>query len=267
MAEHTDNPPSDAQIDQAFQRAIDPLQPSPELDQQILNLAEQQTKQAKVVPLVRRKSWAGAPLWASAASIGCVGVLGWWLWQSVMHDPSLATPSELSYQNEALRSVASPSSVGGVERRDHELQRAEAQQSTSQARILQESARAVAKQSIASDMGGEPAIKTPSLSVFEAASALSDEQRHCIRDALADLRPEQLARIAIQDLSLSQQQAITLAATKIKPNLALHWQQQAWYLLPFDPSWWLVPQSVNLESTFVYIFPDKLRHHCQNIAQ
>jgi hypothetical protein len=85
------NAPSDQQIDQAYQQALSELEPSELLDKRIQNMAKQQAKQNSTT---RSYSWAAAPWWASAASLACVGVLGWWL-VTEMSVP----PSEMSYQN------------------------------------------------------------------------------------------------------------------------------------------------------------------------
>ena len=83
--------PSDQQIDQAYQQALNQLEPSELLDKRIQNIAKQQANQSRKA---KSYSWAAAPWWASAASLACVGVLGWWLVTEIS-----VPPSEITYQS------------------------------------------------------------------------------------------------------------------------------------------------------------------------
>lgn len=92
--------PSDSRLEQAYREAIDNMAPSADLDQQIIQQAHQQAPKGR--------DWAAFPMWARAASVVGVAVLGWWLWQpGLPHDP-MTVRHDYDAPVEAIQSAQPP---------------------------------------------------------------------------------------------------------------------------------------------------------------
>ncbi|GGA79684.1 hypothetical protein GCM10011369_22050 [Neiella marina] len=67
------NSPSDGDLEKAYYQAVTELQPKAEVDEAIRLQAHSQLRKGR--------DWASVPMWARAASVIGVAVVGWWLWQ------------------------------------------------------------------------------------------------------------------------------------------------------------------------------------------
>ncbi|MBD1390449.1 hypothetical protein IC617_13490 [Neiella sp. HB171785] len=85
------NSPTDAELEQAYQQAVAQLEPNAEVDEALRLKAHSQLRKGR--------DWASVPMWARAASVIGVAVVGWWLWQPDLlqqrpHDDSPVVDSQ-----------------------------------------------------------------------------------------------------------------------------------------------------------------------------
>ncbi|MEE1674393.1 hypothetical protein SNR37_003832 [Agarivorans aestuarii] len=280
------NAPSDQQIDQAYQQALSELEPSELLDKRIQNMAKQQAKQNGKT---RSYSWAAAPWWASAASLACVGVLGWWL-VTEMSVP----PSEMSYQSN-VQLMSPPTQRNEVateeleqqkqelaekllrkreediqaierERRQLAKQKAMQKQAVQQDAMQQEAMQAQAKQQKTLQQPSvqqEIAQSKVDLAVQPAQSAdqhyAGEEQQLAAFSALASDAASDASAIDVNDLVLLcvEQSLGDYSAEQLEPLLAQDLQQDAKQALS-QPARWLTWQQkqwklVTVESAWLLV--------------
>ncbi|GAB1622109.1 hypothetical protein AAOGI_21590 [Agarivorans albus] len=275
------NAPSDQQIDQAYQQALNQFEPSELLDKRIQNLAKQQAKQSRKV---KSYSWAAAPWWASAASLACVGVLGWWLVTEIS-----VPPSEISYQSNVQ--LISPSQQANdpateeldqqkrqlaekllrkreldtqaIERERRELAKQKAMQKpTMQAETIQRQTELAAKsaeQHYALEEQPATFSSLPSDEMSDAvAIAVSDAVLQCVEQALSAYSFEQLELQLAQTLPEDAKQALT------QPPRWLSWQQIQWKLVTVESGWLIVGDGLDVDSSRIYRLPNALEESCKS---
>ncbi|BEU02416.1 hypothetical protein OAG1_12160 [Agarivorans sp. OAG1] len=275
------NAPSDQQIEQAYQQALNQFEPSELLDKRIQNLAKQQAKQSRKA---KSYSWAAAPWWASAASLACVGVLGWWLVTEIS-----VPPSEISYQSNVQ--LISPSQQANdpateeldqqkrqlaekllrkreldtqaVERERRELAKQKAMQKpTMQAEKIQRQTEIAAKsaeQHYALEEQPAAFSSLPSDEMSDAvAIAVSDAVLQCVEQALSAYSFEQLELQLAQTLPEDAKQALT------QPPRWLSWQQIQWKLVTVESGWLIVGDGLDVDSSRIYRLPNTLEESCKS---
>ncbi|MPW29059.1 hypothetical protein F9L16_08630 [Agarivorans sp. B2Z047] len=275
------NAPSDQQIDQAYQQALNQFEPSELLDKRIQNLAKQQAKQNSKA---KSYSWAAAPWWASAASLACVGVLGWWLVTEIS-----VPPSEISYQSNVQ--LISPSQQANelatdeldqqkrqlaekllrkreldtqaIERERRELAKQKAMQKpTMQAETIQRQTELAAKsaeQHYALEEQPAAFSSLPSDEMSDAvAIAVSDAVLQCVEQALSAYSFEQLELQLAQTLPEDAKQALT------QPPRWLSWQQIQWKLVTVESGWLIVGDGLDVDSSRIYRLPNTLEESCKS---
>ncbi|WP_163131063.1 PRKR-interacting protein 1 [Agarivorans sp. Alg241-V36] len=272
--------PSDQQINQAYQQALSELEPSELLDKRIQNMAKQQAKQNSKT---RSYFWAAAPWWASAASLACVGVLGWWL-VTEMSVP----PSEMSYQSnvqlmsppiqrnevatEELEQQKQELAEKLLRKREEDIQAIErerrqlAKQKAMQKRAMQQEAmQAQAKQQTLQKPSVQQEIvqSKADLAVKPAQSAdqhyASEEQQLTSFSALASDAASDAGAIDVSDLVLLcvEQSLGNYSAEQLEPQLTQDLQQDAKQALS-QPARWLTWQKkqwklVTVESAWLLV--------------
>ncbi|WP_220718566.1 hypothetical protein [Agarivorans litoreus] len=277
------NAPSDQQIDQAYQQALNQFEPSELLDKRIQNLAKQQAKQSRKA---KSYSWAAAPWWASAASLACVGVLGWWLVSEIS-----VPPSEINYQSNVQ--LMSPSiernqlateeleqqkqqieerllrqrelDIQAAERERREIAKQKAmQQPTTRADAIQKQAEAAAKSVQPAKQNAaieEPLAAFSSLPSDEMSDAvaisISDAVLQCVEQALSAYSFEQLELQLAQTLPEDAKQALT------QPPHWLSWQQIQWKLVTVESGWLIVGDGLDVDSSRIYRLPSTLEESCK----
>ncbi|WP_406610831.1 hypothetical protein [Agarivorans sp. JK6] len=275
------NAPSDQQIDHAYQQALNQFEPSELLDKRIQNLAKQQAKQNSKA---KSYSWAAAPWWASAASLACVGVLGWWLVTEIS-----VPPSEISYQSNVQ--LISPSQQANdpateeldqqkrqlaekllrkreldtqaIERERRELAKQKAMQKpTMQAETIQRQTEIAAKsaeQHYALEEQLAAFSSLPSDEMSDAvAIAASDAVLQCVEQALSAYSFEQLELQLAQTLPEDAKQALA------QPPRWLSWQQIQWKLVTVESGWLIVGDGLDVDSSRIYRLPNTLEESCKS---
>ncbi|MGY5452564.1 hypothetical protein ACVFI8_16705 [Agarivorans sp. MS3-6] len=281
-----DEQPSEQQLDQAYQQATAKFEPSALLDKRIQRLAKQQAEHIldENHKTKRSYSWASAPWWANAASLACVGVLGWWLFSETM-----VPPSEMSYQSNVqlmsppiqrdelaveeleqqkqelaeklLRKREVDTQAFEQERRQLAKQKA-MQQPTMQAETIQRQTELAAKsaeQHYALEELPATFSSLPSDEMSDAvAIAASDAVLQCVEQALSAYSFEQLELQLAQTLPEDAKQALTL------PPRWLSWQQIQWKLVTVESGWLIVGDGLDVDSSRIYRLPSTLEESCKS---
>ncbi|MCM2680048.1 hypothetical protein [Echinimonas agarilytica] len=204
-------PVTDDQIDSAYQDALNQLEPNKLVEQRIRNTAHERVK--------KTSDWASFSMWARAASVVGVAVLGWWLWQPGLlelqqseHAPLASTPFEdQPAAPEQLRSEA----------RIVETERAEMQ---ADALARREEIHAVAQSKMKS-LARQPNTQGSAI----AAQKSTLKQQYCLMSELGKVETLD-ANQAPQDFVRSELDSAPL----------LSWQRRTWKVVQRSERWYLV---------------------------
>lgn len=222
--------PSDSQLEQAYREAIDNMAPSAELDQKIIQQAHQQVPKAR--------DWAAFPMWARAASVVGVAVLGWWLWQpNLEHDPMTVrhhyeTPVEATQAApESPQQKAYASAEADQRQR---LQVESAQREIELASQVKQQADAVEVMKQARQQEQERVAQHKLQQAQRQAEQQQTEQQlkfnFCLQYKLASHTELPQAAALPDDADVSQ----------LTSQPTIEWQQQQWHLLDHQGAGYLV---------------------------
>lgn len=202
---------SDEKIDQAYQSALNELEPNALVEQRIKKAAHAQVK-------AKTSDWASFPMWARAASVAGVAVLGWWLYQPA---EQVAPPSTfIEFDSpQAITSEAMPPT----------------QTEEMRYQAMTEQPERMATQSVASIAADSTSFALPKQQTEQQSKQQSlAVEPQSVESCLAQIIPQQMQAQELQ--ALPQE----LASQQAEQKHSIHWNNQEWQLRSHGSEWYLI---------------------------